>query len=112
MKAEGMEMQASDIGMSMTLLLEDGGTGTAATGDQTEPLQWTLDGAKLTVIVAEDPMVFDVTAEALISEEMDGMVMTFTREQPEAVFVPAKPVEATDISQFEGLWHSRTPPAF
>lgn len=102
MKAGDVEYDASAMGLSMTIILnEDGTAATQGMGGAAQTGTWTLDGDQITVTIDGAPASGTVTEETL-TLEADGQTMILTREAPAGAIEVADVVAAESIEEFYG----------
>ena len=99
----GQTINAADIGMGMTFVLNADGTGSAVAvrGEETEEgvCEWSVNGNVVTLTVEGDPMDFTLNEEGKLVGEMDGVTMTLVSGTAAAPATAASGLEA-----FDGSW--------
>ncbi len=101
----GSVFSAADFGMSITLELREDGSASMDTMGELAAGAWTSAEDGLTLSVEGEETAFHYADGALSAEE-DGIVMFFTREQPQLSFAPAEAIEAADAAAFDGDWEA------
>ncbi len=105
-ESEGVTLNPADMGMEMTITLNDDGSGlVSSTGEEETPATWTLEDDVLTVVAEEDPLSLVLNEEGQLVASIEGTTMIFDREPPVAGFEAAAEVAAEDIADFDGTWN-------
>lgn len=106
----GVDMPASALGMSMTMILNEDGTAAVTTAYGEEKLDqtgtWTQDGATVTVTVDEVPGVFTL-ADGKLTMDQPEYQMFFSQEAPAedaGETAAASTVAAESEEAFFGTW--------
>ena len=112
MASGGQEFDASMLAtfeMSVTLTLNEDGTFVMeTTGEEPAEGTYTYDAGAGELVGEESTVPFTVT-DGILEAAMDEVSMKFSREMPEAEpFSVADPVEAADLSDFDGVWVGET----
>lgn len=108
MVAEGMELDASLLGLEIAMSLVPDGTSTMTAGDEVSVGTWAAVGGVLTVIdETGESMEFTMDEEGkLVCVDVENeMSLVFSREQgEEEAFVMPEAVPVEDIKDYDGLW--------
>ena len=103
MVEDGQSINPADLGLTITLTLNDDGSAVMDSGEGMEGT-WTQDGDSVIVTIDGDAMDFALADGTLTAAE-DDMTMVFSRDTVEG-FAPAAVVEATAIEDFNGTWEA------
>lgn len=104
--ADGMTLNAADLGMNLMLTLNEDGTAVSSVvGVEDEGVgSWAMTDGALTVTIDEDTLEVAVVDGSLVIED-DGAQMVFTREASVPAFVPAAVVAIEDVAAVDGTWN-------
>ncbi len=103
----GTLVHASEMGLTMTLVFSEDGTAVLNGMGQAITGTWKVDGDSAVFTAQGMDAIFTPTETGLRGVQ-DGAEMTFTREASGTGFVPAEPVAAGSISDFDGRWKAAT----
>ena len=103
MAAEGMSVNMADLGMSMILTLNDDGTAQVVSDGETHAIAWSVVDGEAYMIVEGEAATAALNGDQLVMTE-EGVVLTFTREAPEATVTEESPVIDADMAAFMGEW--------
>ena len=103
----GALVNAAEMGLTMTLVFSDDGTAVLNGMGQEITGSWKVDGDSAVFSAQGMDAVFTPTEKGLRGEQ-DGTEMTFTREAPGPGFVPAEPIAAKSVAEFDGRWKATT----
>ena len=106
MELTGVSINPADMGMQMSMLLNEDGTAVVSMGGQEDQeAVWTLEEDVLTVTVGEESERFTVVDGGMVYAEVEnGPKMILGREEPAPGFVPAGAMAAEDLAAFDGEW--------
>lgn len=108
-KAQGMETDPSNMGMEMTLTVNEDGTANVAQGGEVAEGTWADngDGTYTFDIDGEFAVTIDEEGSLVMANEEYGMELVFGRERVVSGGYEASPVVAAgDISEFNGTWNA------
>lgn len=102
----GVEYSAADMGISMSIALNEDGTASSEAMGSVQAGVWRAAQEGISVTIDGSEMGFTLEDGMLVSDELeDGTVMVFAREAPENIaFVPAEPVLAEAPEAMNGKW--------
>ena len=99
---EAAGLNPAAIGMSMTITLNEDGTGVVSQPAGDKEASWKLDGSTLTLTMDGEDENFEVSDGTLKTTLLDGTPLTFGREEA-AVVIP-QAVAAESEEDFFGTW--------
>ena len=100
---DGAPVNPVDAGMELSVELNADGSASMISNGQAASGVWTLEGEVLTITANDSPAAFSVTEQGLAIEQ-SGVGMLLTREPPAPGYVPAAPVSAESLADFNGSW--------
>ena len=101
---DGQEYSAADMGMDLTLQLNEDGSAVLNVETVTEAF-WRVDGDNVILSSSGTEIILAPDGDTL-SAESDGIKLTFGREPVEPGYVPAEPVAAQTVGEFDGVWEA------
>jgi len=106
-EAEGLRLSAADLGLDITLVLEEGGRGLMSFEDEEEAIDWRLEGDSITLIMEDDEGELAIQGDTLVLDD-GGTLMIFGREEAAAgnANLTSPPRADAVLVDFIGEWHS------